>query len=170
MEENHKDGRGHAPGSMETRIKKGEKKNPHGRPKGAKGVAATMRKAFLQQADWLGDGKKTYIEALVEGGTKHVFKGNHHHFDLVLEMLVHVSRIEQVREYSAEEREHRKVSKDLVRVYEAHHLRLLELTDDEFDAISKFVKEKQRQTRGGPLKPIEEIAADIMAEEKLKKG
>jgi hypothetical protein len=173
MDENHKDGRGHAPGSMETRIKKGEKKNPHGRPKGAKGISATMKKALLNTVTLQENGKikrVTMIEAMVEGSTKHIIKGDPRYLDLALDIFFHISKLEQVREYTAEEREHRKVSKDLVRVYEAHHLRLLELTEDEFDGVVKAVKEKQRQARGGPLKPIEEIAADIIAEDKLKKG
>lgn len=164
---NKPDSRGHSPGSFATRVKAGEIKNPRGRPKGAKGVVAELRKIMLSKVDWVGEGQMTYIHAMVDAATRNAYKGNHQQLDLLLEMFVHISRVEQVRENTTEERQHRNDLQALLRIYEAHEHKIFELTDDEFSKLIKLIKSKKKDN---PLRPIEDIFADVVAAAENKTG
>jgi hypothetical protein len=156
-----KDGRGNAPGSFGTRIKPGEVKNPKGRPKGAKGVFATAKKALMRQVEWQEKGKKlkgplfaAFMDACVKQGMHDVKFAQ-----MVMTWIHYLTNRETFAERDQIEAERYQTMKKTLDVYELHESRLFELTDDEQKDLIAAVKEAKRKH---PMMTVEELCAKIV--------
>jgi hypothetical protein len=143
-------GRGNGPGSFRTRIKPGEVRNPKGRPTGAKGVLAALKKAMMGKVAWTENGKRetgTLLEAMFSAGMKHAIKGDARFFELAIRMMQIALAMEQGIEIREENHNRHEYLCDLIRLYKIHEHDLMNMDPEHFaDLVEKVKAERKPST------------------------